>query len=159
MTAIKLYRIAHYLYLRRIPLLPKFIYRLIYLVNNCHVHYETEIGEGTVITYGGIGVVIHKNARIGKNCVIESNVTIGGRNNNPNVPVIGDNVFIGTGARILGDIHISDNSIIGANAVVIYNVPNNCSVAGVPAKILHENINIYDKCNLRQIVTAKRNIF
>ena len=120
MTAIKLYRIAHKLYLKHIPMLPKFFYRLIYLVNNCHVHYATEIGNGTIIAYGGIGVVIHTNAVIGKNCVIESNVTIGGRNNNPKVPVIGDNVFIGTGARILGDVHIGNNSIIGANAVVLH---------------------------------------
>lgn len=79
-------------------------------------------------------------------------MTIGGRNNNPKVPVIGNNVFIGTGAKILGDIHIGNNSIIGANAVVIHDVPDNCSVAGVPAKILHENINIEEKCNLTQIV-------
>jgi len=153
LTAIKLYRIAHKLYLKHIPMLPKFFYRLIYLVNNCHVHYATEIGNGTIIAYGGIGVVIHTNAVIGKNCVIESNVTIGGRNNNPKVPVIGDNVFIGTGARILGDVHIGNNSIIGANAVVLHDVQDNCSVAGVPARVLNENINIDEKCNLRTIVT------
>ena len=152
MTAIKFYKMAHVLYLKHIPILPKILYRLIYFVNNCHVHYATEIGEGTTLAYGGIGVVIHKDAVIGKNCVIESNVTIGGRNSNPKVPVIGDNVFIGTGARVLGDVHVGNNSIIGANAVVIRDVPDNCSVAGVPAKILHENINIYDKCNLKEIV-------
>lgn len=152
MTAIKLYRIAHKLYKMHIPLLPKFFYRLIYLINNCHVHYKTEIGEGTTIAYGGIGVVIHTNAVIGRNCVIESNVTIGGRNNNPNVPVIGNNVFIGTGAKILGEVHIGSNSIIGANSVVLHDVPDNCSVAGVPAKILHTNIKIDEKCNLRAIV-------
>lgn len=152
MTAIKFYRIAHKLYLMHIPLLPKFLYRLIYFVNNCHLHYSTEVGRGTTLAYGGIGVVIIKNAIIGENCVIESNVTIGGRNNNPDVPVIGDNVFIGTGARILGDVHIGNNVIIGANAVVLHDVPDNCSVAGVPAKILHENININEKCNLSSIV-------
>lgn len=152
MTAIKLYRIAHNLYKSKIPFLPKVIYRMIYLLNNCHVHYSTEIGKGTVLAYGGVGVVIHKNAVIGEKCVIESNVTIGGRNNNPNVPIIGNNVFIGTGARILGNVHIGDNSIIGANAVVIYDVPECCSVAGVPAKILHANIDINEKCNLYQIV-------
>ena len=152
MTAIKLYRIAHALYLKHIPVLPKVFYRLIYFVNNCHLHYQTEVGEGTTLAYGGIGVVIHKDAVIGKNCVIESNVTIGGRNNIPSAPVIGDNVFIGTGARILGDVHVGSNSIIGANAVVLHDVPERCSVAGVPAKILHENIDINEKCNLQQIV-------
>ena len=90
MTAIKVYRLVHALYLKHIPLLPRVLYRLIYLINNCHVHYETEIGAGTVIAYGGVGVVIHKNAIIGKCCVIESNVTIGGRNNENIVPVIGN---------------------------------------------------------------------
>lgn len=153
MTAIKFYRLAHLLYLKHIPILPKILYRLIYFVNNCHVHYATEIGEGTILAYGGVGVIIHKDAVIGKNCVIESNVTIGGRNNEPRVPIIGNNVFIGTGARILGDIHIGDNSIIGANSVVLYDVPANCSVAGVPAKILHEHININEKCNLKEITS------
>lgn len=153
MTAIKLYRISHTLYLKHIPVLPKVFYRLIYFVNNCHLHYQTEVGEGTTLAYGGIGVVIHKNAVIGRNCVIESNVTIGGRNNIPSAPVIGDNVFIGTGARILGDVRVGSNSIIGANAVVLHDVPERCSVAGVPAKILHKNIDINEKCNLQQIVS------
>lgn len=106
---------------------------------------------GTTLAYGGVGVVIHKDAKIGQNCVIESNVTIGGRNNDPNVPVIGDNVFIGTGARIIGNVHVGDNSIIGANAVVLHDVPERCSVAGVPARILHENIDINEKCNIKEI--------
>lgn len=153
MTAIKLYRIARALYLKHIPVLPKVFYRLIYFVNNCHLHYQTEVGVQTTLAYGGVGVVIHKNAVIGRNCVIESNVTIGGRNNIPAAPVIGDNVFIGTGARILGDVHVGSFSIIGANAVVLHDVPERCSVAGVPAKILHENIDINEKCNLQQIVS------
>lgn len=151
MTAIKFYRIAHTLYLKHIPLLPKLFYRMIYFVNNCHLHYQTEVGKGTTLAYGGIGVVIHKDAIIGQNCVIESNVTIGGRNNIPAAPVIGDNVFIGTGARILGNVHVGNGSIIGANAVVLRDVPERCSVAGVPAKILHKNIDIDEKCNLREI--------
>jgi len=152
MKAMTLYRIAHSLYMKHIPVLPKIFYRLIYLINNCHVHYQTEIGAGTVLAYGGVGVIIHKDAVIGKNCIVESNVTIGGRNNNPKVPVIGNNVFIGTGARILGDVRVGNNSIIGANAVVIHDVPDNCSVAGVPAKILHSDIDIGSKCNIWDLV-------
>lgn len=155
MSAIKLYRIANKLYKMRIPILPKIFYRLIYIINNCHVHYSTEIGKGTVIAYGGIGVVIHKKAKIGKNCVIESNVTIGGRSNLPDLPVIGNNVFIGTGAKILGNVSIGDNVIIGANAVVIKDVPSNCIVAGVPAKIIKSNINIHEKTNLKEIVNNR----
>lgn len=152
MKAMALYRIANTLYRIHIPILPKFFYRMIYLINNCHIHYKTLIGKGTVLAYGGIGVVIHKDAVIGENCVIESNVTIGGRNNNPNVPVIGNNVFIGTGARILGNVHIGSNSIVGANAVVLHDVPDNCSVAGIPARILHTHIDINEKCNIQDII-------
>lgn len=151
MTAIRFYRIAHMLYRHHIPVLPTIIYRLSYFVNNCHIHYSTEIGAGTRLAYGGIGVVIGKDAVIGCDCVIESDVTIGGRNNIPAMPVIGDRVFIGTGAKILGDICIGNNSIIGANAVVLHSVPDNCSVAGVPAKILHKDIEIDKKCNIKEI--------
>lgn len=70
MKAMVLYRIAHRLYKKNVPVLPKVFYRLIYLINNCHVHYKTEIGAGTVLAYGGIGVIIHKDAVIGDNCVM-----------------------------------------------------------------------------------------
>lgn len=152
MTAIRLYRIANKLYKLHIPFLPTIFYRLIYLINNCHVHYSTEIGEGTNIAYGGIGVVIHKNAVIGKNCIISSNVTIGGRSNIKELPVIGDNVYIGTGARILGKVNIGNNVIVGANAVVIKDVADNCIVAGVPARVIRENVDITQKCNIQNIV-------
>lgn len=154
MTAIKFYRIAHALYLRHIPVLPKVFYRLIYFVNGCHLHYQTEVGEGTTLAYGGIGVVIHKEAIIGKGCVIESNVTIGGRSNNSQVPVIGDNVLIGTGAAILGPIHIGNNCSIGAGAVVIHDVPDNCVVAGVPASVIRENVKSSDVTSIGKIVKS-----
>ena len=152
MSAMKLYRTARALHLRGVPVLPRILYRMIYLFHNTHLHYETQIGRGTHLAYGGIGVVIHKDAVIGENCVIESNVTIGGRNNCPRVPVIGDRVFIGSGARILGDVHVGSGSVIGANAVVLHDVPPRCTAAGVPARILHTDIEVDEKCNLSDIV-------
>jgi serine O-acetyltransferase len=151
MLAIKLYRAAHWFWMKHVPALPHMLTRLIYILCNCHIHYETTIGRGTTLAYGGIGVVIHKRAVIGQNCVIESNVTIGGRNNIPELPVIGDGVFIGTGARILGNVHIGCESIIGANAVVVKDVPDRCTVAGIPAKVLHMNVNIAEKCNIKEM--------
>ncbi|WP_129690843.1 serine O-acetyltransferase [Gottfriedia acidiceleris] len=139
MEAIKLYRIANKLYKHKIPVLPKIFYRMIYLINNCHIHYTTKIGKGTKLGYGGISVVIHKDAEIGDNCMIGSCVTIGGRSGIKKLPVIGNNVYIGTGAKILGDLKIGDNSVIGANAVVITDFPANSIIAGVPAKLLKNN--------------------
>lgn len=92
--------------------------------------------------------VIHKNTLIGKNCVIESIVSIGGRNKNPHVPIIEDNVFIGTGMRIIRDVHFSVASIIRVNSVVMHDIPSNCSVLSASAKDLHENIDIDKKCNI-----------
>jgi len=154
MTATKLYRIARKLYLLNIPILPRLVYRMIYFINNSHIHYETEIGEGTKTAYGGISVVIHKRSKIRSNCVIESCVTIGGKSEKKGVPRIGNNVFIGTGAKILGDIEVGDNSIIGANAVVIKDVPKNSIAAGVPAKVIRENIDINKETNLKRIVSS-----
>lgn len=157
MKAITLHRISNRLYKIGIPVIPYILYRLIYLINNCHIHYSTEIGRNTVVAYGGVAVVIHKKAIIGENCMIESCVTIGGKSNHKNLPVIGDNVFIGTGAKILGDIKIGNNVIVGANAVVVKSVPDNCIVAGIPAKIIKTNIDINKYCNLPVQVENKIN--
>ena len=98
------------------------------------------MGEGTKFGYGGIGVVIHGRVVIGKNCLIGQGVTIGGKSGWYEVPVIGDNVHINAGARLLGPIRIGDNVVIGANSVVVKDVPSDCVVAGVPAKILRSGM-------------------
>lgn len=81
-------------------------------------------------------IVINGNAHIGKNCRIMSGVCIGSTNGRNCAAVIGDNVYIGAGAKIIGSITIGDNVCIGANAVVVKCVPNGVTVAGVPAKII-----------------------
>jgi len=139
-----LYRVGNWAYRHKITLIPKLLNLFIRLVHNCAIYSETYIGAGTTFGYGGIAVVIHKRVRIGKNCVIGSNVTIGGRSKSLNVPVIGDDVYIATGAKILGPVKIGNNVVVGANAVVINDVPDNCVVAGVPAKIIKAGINSKD---------------
>ena len=140
----KLYHIGNYLHRHKIPLLPKVFNILIRLIHNSAIFSETSIGTNTVFAYGGIGVVIHKRSTIGKNCVIGSNVTIGGKSTSINVPVIGDNCFIATGAKILGEITIGNNCVIGANCVVVKNVPDNSVVAGIPGKIIKSDIDPKD---------------
>lgn len=91
------------------------------------------IGEGFFIQHGyatGIGA-----RSIGKNCWVNQMVVIG-YSDNGKVPTLGDNVHVAMGAKVFGDIHIGDNSIIGANAVVTKNVPPNCTVVGIPARII-----------------------
>lgn len=131
------YRISRWLYLHHIPVLPKLITLLIFLIYNSKVPYQAKIGRGTLLGYGGVGVIIHSASIIGENCSIGQQVTIGGGNSHyPGVPVIGNNVHINKGAIVFGGITVGDNAEIGANAVVNKPVPTNAIVAGVPAKIL-----------------------
>lgn len=138
-NAIKLYRLSNKLYKARIPLLPKLIKLLIFLIYNSIIPYECEIGKDSMVGYGGIAVVIHKKAIIGERCIISQCVTIGGKQGSSGAPKIGDDVDIGAGAKILGDINIGDNCTIGANAVVLNDLPNNAVAVGVPAEIKKYN--------------------
>ena len=137
LNAMFFYKQARWLYLHHIPCLPKLLELLIFLIYNSKIPYQAEIGEGTYFGYGGIGVVIHRNVKIGRNCVVAQQVTLGGGNTRYlGVPTIGDNVYMAKGSIIYGGITIGNNVIIGANAVVNKPVPDNAIVAGVPAKIL-----------------------
>ena len=89
-------------------------------------------GPGLCITHWGT-IVVSSHAKIGKNCRIHPSSCIG---NHMGAPIIGDNVYIGPGAKIFGNITIGNNVAIGANAVVNKSVPNNVTVAGAPAKII-----------------------
>ncbi len=123
--------------MHRIPFIPKLVTLLIFLIYNSKVPYQARIGKGTKLGYGGIGVVIHSESVIGRNCSVGQQVTIGrGNSRYPGVPVIGDNVHMHKGAIIYGGITVGDNAEIGANAVVNKPVPDNAVVAGVPAKII-----------------------
>jgi serine O-acetyltransferase len=137
--AMMLYRLAHKLYRRGVPLLPTVLRKAIYYLHNSYIPFEAEIGEGTQLGYGGIGVVIHKATRMGRHCLVSQQVTIGGRSGIEGAPVIGDYVRIGAGAKILGNIHIGDFAVIGANAVVLKDVPAATVVAGVPARVLRKD--------------------
>lgn len=138
----KWYAISNKLYKMKIPILPKLITNLIRLVFGCYIPCSCEIGENTKIGYGGIGVVVHARAVVGKNSVISQCVTIGGTSKKYGVPRIGNNVYIGSGAKLLGPITIGNNVVIGANSVVTKNVESNCLVAGIPAKVIKQDIKI-----------------
>lgn len=131
----KLYRIGHYCISRKIPVVPKLIYRFIRTCFGFDLPLQTEIGEGTVSLHNGLGCVVHPKAIIGKDCRIYQNVSIAGRNNR-GTPVIGDNVFIGANTCILGGVKIGNNVTIGAMSLVIMDIPDNCTAVGIPAKVI-----------------------
>lgn len=137
LNAISFYRVSRWLYLYHIPVLPKLITLLIFLIYNSKIPYQAKIGRGSTFGYGGMGVVIHSKSIIGVNCTICQQVSIGGGNSRfPEVPVIGNNVYIAKGSIVMGGITIGNNVTIGANAVVTKPIPDNAIVAGVPTKIL-----------------------
>lgn len=134
----RLFRLMNFLHRKNIPLLPGFIMRFIRIIFSCELPYNCQLGKGVVFKHNGLGVVIHPKAVIGGNTQIYQNVSIAGRNNR-GVPTIGENVFIGAGACILGGIKIGNNAMIGANAVVITDIPDNAVAVGIPAKVVKIN--------------------
>lgn len=101
------------------------------------VPFFTEIGSGFYIGHFG-GIVVSYNSKIGKNCNISQGVTLGEANRGRNIgyPTIGDNVYIGPGAKIVGAVKVGNNAAIGANCVVTRDVPDNAVVGGSPAKVI-----------------------
>jgi serine O-acetyltransferase len=134
-----LQRVAHRLQIAHVPLLPKLLYLIQFILFNSSVPPSTRIGEGTRFAYGGIGVVIHGDCIIGEGCTIGQGVTLGGDGNRRGVPQLGSNVYVGAGARLIGPINIGDGVRIGANAVVISDVPSYATAVGVPARIMNNH--------------------
>ena len=140
MDAMMLYKISNWLYRKKLGWLAKRVQKINNSQHNSYIPCTAQLGKDTVFAYGGIGMVIHSNAIVGKKCMIGQGITIGGRTGHGGAPVIGNNVYIAAGSRVLGGITIGNNVVIGVNAVVIKDVPDNCIVAGVPAKIISRNI-------------------
>ena len=134
--ALVAYRIAHFLRRHGIPVLPRVISHIAYFFTGIDIHPVARIGNGFFIDHGA-GVVIGETAIIGDNVTLFQGVTLGGtgKERGKRHPTIGNNVTIGAGAKVLGDITIGDNAYIGANAVVLRSVPAEATVVGVPGRI------------------------
>lgn len=137
MNAITIYRWARFLRLRNLGAIASFFDMINYLVFSSIVPSHSEIGVGTRIEHRGVAVVINRRAVIGMNCSIGAQVVIGGKGNDEQgVPVIGNNVYLGAGSKILGAVTLGDGSIVGANSVVLQSVPAGATAVGVPARVL-----------------------
>lgn len=117
-------------------LIYKVMYKFVQILTGVELPCEAEVGRNFTIDHFG-GIVVSGYAKFGDNCRIRSGVVVGLKDvNEPCAPRIGDNVDIGVGAKVLGDINIGDNVKIGANAVVITDIPDNSIAVGVPARIV-----------------------
>ena len=136
---LRLHSISHWLWCRGVPLIPRVLYGVIRIVFAVSLPPSVRIGRDVVLGYSGLGTVVHARCVIGDRVIVGSGVTIGGRSGLYDVPIIEDDVDIGTGAKILGPIRVGRGAVIGANAVVIRDVPPFAIVAGIPAKVLRIN--------------------
>lgn len=160
LRAMFFYRLGEWAHKKGIPMLPGMAYRFNYKRYGLEISNYNNVAGGLYIAHVAGTVLMPES--IGENCSVVAGVTVGLRNNNT-FPRIGNNVFIGAGARILGGISVGDNAIIGANAVVIKDVPANATVVGVPAKIIKigsEKVSASDDVHdelldLQQLVEAR----
>jgi serine O-acetyltransferase len=134
--AIWLHRVAHYLLGRGVPGLPRAISMFARFITGVEIHQGATIGRGFFIDHG-MGVVIGETSEIGENVTLFQGVTLGGtgKEKGKRHPTIEDNVVVATGASVLGAITVGRNSRVGAGAVVIQDVPANCTVVGVPGRV------------------------
>jgi len=137
--ALVAYRISHFFYNLHLFFTARLISQASRFTTGIEIHPGARIGKEFFIDHG-MGVVIGETAIIGDNVLLYQGVTLGGTGleKGKRHPTIGNNVVIGTGAKVLGNITIGDNSYIGANAVVIKDVPPNSTVVGVPGRITRQ---------------------
>lgn len=135
--AVRSYRRAHWFYKHNMKFLARWISQSSRRRTGVEIHPGAEIGKGFVIDHG-MGVVIGETTVIGDNCTIYQNVTLGGtgKDHGKRHPTLGNNVLVGSGAKVLGPFTVGDNARIAAGAVVLSEVPADSTAVGVPARIV-----------------------
>lgn len=135
--AILAYRLSHWFYRHHRFIIARMISQTARFFTGIEIHPGAKIGEGLFIDHGS-GVVIGETAEIGENVTLFQGVTLGGtgKEKGKRHPTIGNNVMISAGAKILGSFTVGDNVKIGAGAVVLHPVPSNCTVVGVPGRVV-----------------------
>jgi serine O-acetyltransferase len=140
LQALIFHRFAHWLYNIGIPFIPRLISHLARFITGIEIHPGAQIGKGVFIDHG-MGVVIGETAIVGDYCLIYQGVTLGGtgKESGKRHPTLGENVVIGGGAKVLGNLQIGNNVRIGAGSVVLRDVPSDCTVVGVPGRIVYRS--------------------
>jgi len=135
--ALILHRIAHQLHIKGIKLAARLISQFSRLITGIEIHPGAKIGDGFFIDHG-MGVVIGETCEIGDNVTLYQGVTLGGtgKEKGKRHPTIGDNVVVSAGALVLGSITVGSGVKIGAGSVVLKDVPDNCTVVGVPGRVV-----------------------
>ena len=135
--AVHSHRLAHWCYRHNLKFLARFISQRSRRRTGIEIHPGATIGRRLVIDHG-MGIVIGETAEIGDDCLIYHGVTLGGTGKDVGKrhPTIGNNVLIGTGAKVLGPIKVGDNSRIAANSVVLKEIPEDSTAVGIPARVV-----------------------
>lgn len=144
--ALMAYRVAHGLHEKEHYFAARAISQTARLFTGIEIHPGAKIGKGLVIDHG-MGVVIGETTEIGDNCTLYQGVTLGGTGKDVGKrhPTLGNNVMVGAGAKVLGPFTIGDNTKIAAGAVVLEEMPDNCTAVGIPAKIVRrEGVKVDD---------------
>jgi serine O-acetyltransferase len=137
--AVLLHRVAHHLNSAGVPLLPRFLSQVSRFFTGIEIHPGATIGRRLFIDHG-MGVVIGETTEIGDDVLLYQGVTLGGTGNEQGKrhPTLGNHVVVGTGAKVLGGIHIGDYVKIGAGSVVVRAVPDHCTVVGIPGRVVRQ---------------------
>jgi serine O-acetyltransferase len=140
LQALLFHRFAHWMYTLGIPFIPRLISHLARFLTGIEIHPGAVIGRSVFIDHG-MGVVIGETAIVGDFALIYQGVTLGGtgKESGKRHPTLGENVVVGAGAKILGNIQIGNDARIGAGSVVLRDVPSNCTVVGIPGRIVYRS--------------------
>lgn len=132
-----LHRVAHLFYSMHIPFLPRFVSEVSRFITGIEIHPGAQIGKNVIFDHGH-GIVIGETAVVGDDVILYQGVTLGGTSTSKTKrhPTIESRVILGTGSKVLGNITVGCDSRIGANSVVIENVPSGSTVVGIPGKVI-----------------------
>jgi serine O-acetyltransferase len=133
---ILMHRIAHALHRARVPVLPKLIYVFNRIVFAVVLPPGVVLGRNVILGYKGLAIVIHHRAVIEDDVNIGPGCVIGGRSHHERVPVIRQGALIGAGAKVIGPVVVGRHARVGANAVVLEDVPDGGVVVGIPARLV-----------------------